>query len=98
MATGMGSGARADHSEAIHHARRDDHVDSLALAARDLTKRRGKPGLVFVDREPSSSSPRPEVHRLPPLTCAACGQVIEAGQPFTMSSERTRHAGSCPED
>ena len=76
----------------LHHAvgGRDDYPDSLALAARDLTARKGTPGPVPM---PLPNAPV----AMGPEACRMCGREIEAGQPFTMSSEGTRHAGDCPE-
>jgi hypothetical protein len=91
----------------LHHAAggRDDFPDSLALAARDLTKRRGRPGVVrmrmpspLLEARPSTSFRRPPLRRPAGgdgAPCEACGRPIGPGQPYEGPAPR-RHAG-CPE-
>ena len=84
----------------------DDYPDSLALAARTLTRERGRPGIVVFPHDLSSRARldarlgmapptpfrRPEGHKVVG-TCAACGQPIDDSQAWVLNGPR--HA-TCP--
>ncbi|MEE9197606.1 MAG: hypothetical protein V3U45_05640 [bacterium] len=82
----------------LHHAvgGHDDYPDSLALAGRDLTKRRGRAGSVRMRLRPPGPAASPARPRLPvpraSMKCSLCGKPIEG----SFFDSPTRHV-ECPE-